>query len=155
MFSTTFYGRLTRDPDAKYNDNGMPYSNFTVAVDLPVKNQKSNDYKTAFVGVTAFGKQAETIVKYFHKGSRIVVTGSFRDISIGQGNDGRSYLNTSVTLTDFAFVDTKNESGKNSQPAQNQKSSQNYSAPPNNSPPSYNAPPATSYANSPNSNIWR
>lgn len=100
----SFFGRLTRDAEAKTTTAGTAYTQFSVAVNLPNK-------ETLFVDVSAWGRQGETIQRNFHKGSRIVVYGELRDVSPWQARDGSPRASVHVSLSGFDFVDTKAEAG--------------------------------------------
>ena len=69
----TMVGRLTRDPELRRSANERSIGNFTIACD----NGKSSDgqRQTIFMDCTVFGPQADTLVKYFRKGSLIGVYG--------------------------------------------------------------------------------
>ena len=152
--NTSFYGRLTRDPEVRTPQNGgNPYTTITVATQVRSKD-KDGKNKSVFVDAVAFGKSGEILTQYFHKGSRIVVHGEINDISAWIGNrDGQAHASVSINVTGFDFVDTKAENGPQGQqppaytgyatPAQPYGSApagQPYTAPP--TPP---APPATGY----------
>lgn len=152
--NTSFYGRLTRDPDVRTPQNGgNPYTTITVATQVRSKD-KDGKNKSVFVDAVAFGKSGEILAQYFHKGSRIVVHGEINDISAWIGNrDGQAHASVSINVTGFDFVDTKAENEPQGQqppahtgyaaPAQAYGSApagQPYAAPP--TPP---APPATGY----------
>lgn len=107
--NTTFYGRLTRDPEVKTSQTGTTYTTITVATQLPIKDANGNGRKSLFIGVTAFGKQGEAVAQYFKKGSRIVVDGIVNDVAIGHGQNGGEYLNFYVNMSNFHIVDTKTE----------------------------------------------
>ena len=73
--NTSFYGRLTRDPEIRTPQNGgNPYTTITVATQVRSKD-KDGKNKSVFVDAVAFGKSGEILAQYFHKGSRIVVHG--------------------------------------------------------------------------------
>lgn len=152
--NTSFYGRLTRDPEVRTPQNsGNPYTTITVATQVRSKD-KDGKNKSVFVDAVAFGKSGEILAQYFHKGSRIVVHGEINDISAWIGNrDGQAHVSVSINVTGFDFVDTKAENEPQGQqppahtgyaaPAQAYGSApagQPYAAPP--TPP---APPATGY----------
>jgi single-strand DNA-binding protein len=69
----TILGRLTRDPETKFLANDTQVTSFTVAVDA-----RKKDDPASFFDVTAFGKTAEIIAKYWTKGKPIVVDGEMR-----------------------------------------------------------------------------
>lgn len=148
--NTSFYGRLTRDPEVRMPQNGgNPYTTITVATQVRSKD-KDGKNKSVFVDAVAFGKSGEILAQYFHKGSRIVVHGEINDISAWIGNrDGQAHASVSINVTGFDFVDTKAETDQQGQqpahtgyaaPTQAYGSApagQPYAAPP--------APPATGY----------
>ena len=71
------HGRLTADPELKQTQSGVPFCNFTVAVD---RSYKQGDEKlTDFFNCIAWRGQAEMIAKYFNKGKEIVVNGEMNN----------------------------------------------------------------------------
>ena len=73
----TIHGRLTADPELKQTQSGVPFCNFTVAVD---RSYKQGDEKmTDFFNCIAWRGQAEMIAKYFNKGKEIVVNGEMNN----------------------------------------------------------------------------
>lgn len=151
--NTSFYGRLTRDPETRTPQNGgNPYTTITVATQVRSKD-KDGKNKSVFVDAVAFGKSGEILAQYFHKGSRIVVHGEINDISAWIGNrDGQAHASVSINVTGFDFVDTKAETGQQGQPP----APTGYAAPaqsyggapagqPYTAPPTPPAPPATGY----------
>lgn len=107
--NTSFFGRLTKDAETKTSQGGTQYTTFTVATQLPTKDDTDN-YKTLFVHVAAFGRMGETIARNFTKGSRIVVHGEIRDVSAWTDNQGAARPSVAVSLNGFDFVDTRAES---------------------------------------------
>lgn len=151
--NTSFYGRLTRDPEVRKPQNGgNPYTTITVATQVRSKD-KDGKNKSVFVNAVAFGKSGEILAQYFHKGSRIVVHGEINDISAWIGNrDGQAHASVSINVTGFDFVDTKAETEQQGQPPAHT----GYAAPaqaygstsagqPYAVPPTPPAPPATGY----------
>jgi len=66
--SATIMGRLTRDPETRYLPSGSQLAEFTLAVD----NWKK-DKPASFLDCVAFGKTADVVAQYFHKGNPVVV----------------------------------------------------------------------------------
>ena len=60
------HGRLTADPELKSTSSGIPYCNFTVAVDGFAK--KGEDKPTDFFIFFLFRNKAEMLCKYFIMG---------------------------------------------------------------------------------------
>ena len=115
--NVSFFGRLTKAPEVKTNQTGTSYTTFTVATQVQSKGQDGKA-KTLFVDVSAFGKQGDTIVKFFGKGSRIVIHGDIFDANAWVGkNDGQPHIGVNVTMSGFDFVDTQAESAARQQSA--------------------------------------
>lgn len=98
-----FLGRLTKDIEIVTAKNGKNFVKFTVAVD-----RKSDKEKTDFIDCVAFGKLAETLLKYVEKGNRILIEGEL-NINFYDDKDGKKQKSVSVLVNDFYFVDFKKE----------------------------------------------
>ncbi|WP_077075556.1 single-stranded DNA-binding protein [Aedoeadaptatus urinae] len=115
MNLVVLYGRLTRDPELRYSQNGMANTFATVAVDRGMSREKRQEAEASgqptadFIGIKAFGKTAELLGNYFHKGNRIAVEGR---ISTGsyEKNGGRVYT-TDVVVNRVHFIESAKESG--------------------------------------------
>lgn len=64
-------GRLARDPELRYSQDGKAVCSFTLAVDRTFSQEKEAD----FIKCTAFGKTAEVAAKYLEKGRQAGVEG--------------------------------------------------------------------------------
>jgi len=72
-------GNLTRDPEVRYLPSGAAVADLRLAVNRKYKTQQGEDKEeTCFVGVSAWGRQAETCGQYLSKGSPILVEGRLR-----------------------------------------------------------------------------
>lgn len=80
-------GRLTRDPELRYTQNGTPVASFTLAVDRDF-GEKATD----FIDCVAWRGTGEFVSKYFTKGAMAVVAGrlQMRDWTDRDGNKRRS-----------------------------------------------------------------
>ena len=140
--NVSFFGRLTKNPEVKTNQTGTTYTAFTVATQVQAKGQDGKA-KTLFVDVSAFGKQGENIMKYFGKGSRIVIHGDIFDARAWVGNnDGQPHIGVNVTMAGFDFVDTQAESAARQQGAPQMTPPLQMQPPPQTAP----AQPAAGYA---------
>lgn len=108
MNQVVLVGRLTKDPDVRYNPSGMAVARFTVAVDRRFKREGQPD--ADFISCVAFGKTGEFIEKYFTKGKLIGLTGSIQTGSY-TNKDGQKVYTTDVVAENVEFVGSKNESG--------------------------------------------
>lgn len=76
MNKAILMGRLTRDPEIRYS-NGPEQTavgRFTLAVDRRGQRQ-GNQQNADFIPCVAFGKKAEFVEKYTHKGTKVIVEG--------------------------------------------------------------------------------
>lgn len=99
-------GRLTRDVDIKYTDNGKAVSRFTMAIDRPVPADKPKT--TDFINCTAFGRTAEIIGNCVRKGQRLLVRGSVHTSSYTDKNGEKRY-GTDIWVDSFSFIEKKGE----------------------------------------------
>lgn len=100
-------GRLTKDPKLSATQNSS-YVRFNLAVDRRFK--KDGDEVTAdFPSCIAWGKMAEFINKYFHKGMKIGLVGRIQTGSY-TNRDGQKVYTTDVVAEEVEFVESKNAS---------------------------------------------
>lgn len=98
-------GRLTRDPEVRYSDNGHTVARFGIAVDRKFK--KEGEQTADFLNIVAFGKTAEFIEKYFYKGNKIVIEGRIQTGSYTNKEDQKVYT-TDVIAEQVEFGESKN-----------------------------------------------
>lgn len=106
--SVTLFGRLTKDPEIRVNNN-FTVGKFTLAVNRP--KQKDKDQEADFISCVAFGKTAEILGDYVSKGQRLYAHGA---ISVNRYTDknGETRYSTSVIVDAFRFIE-KAEKGAN------------------------------------------
>lgn len=71
-------GRLTKDVELKYTQNGTAIANFSIANGRRTKNGNEWKDETSFFDVTLMGKSAEGLKPYLTKGKMIAVSGNMR-----------------------------------------------------------------------------
>ena len=100
-------GRLVRDPDIRYSQNGdnTAIARFTLAVDRRGRKQE-NEQTADFIGCVCFGRQAEFAEKYLRQGTKIAVTGRIQTGSY-TNKDGQKVYTTDVVLDDIEFAESK------------------------------------------------
>ena len=114
MNKVILMGRLTRDPEVRYSsgDNQMAIARYSLAVDRRGRRE-GNDGQTAdFINCVAFGRAGEFAEKYFHQGTKLVVTGRIQTGSY-TNKDGQKVYTTDVIVEDQEFAESKNASGNN------------------------------------------
>ncbi len=110
-------GRLTRDAELKYTQNGFAISNFSIAVNRRRKNGDQWVDEVSYFEISLFGKIAETLKQYMLKGKQIAVDGELRQDRWEQ--DGQSRSKVIVVANNVQLL------GGNSTPSQ---SSSSYAA---------------------------
>lgn len=86
MLKTTGIGRLATDVRFSKFQSGKVNAEFSVAFDNP--NVKED---TTFVKCVVWGKKAEFVNKYFHKGNPIIVSGRLRNNNYTDRNGVNRY----------------------------------------------------------------
>ena len=97
-------GNLTRDPQLSYLPSQTPVCEFGLAVNRRW-NAKDGTKKeeTCFIDCTGFGKQAETLQKYVHKGDPILIEGRLQ-FDRWEGPDGTKHSKHRVVVENFQFL---------------------------------------------------
>ena len=94
-------GNLTRDPELRENQNGKQSTRFNIGVRRDFKNA-NGEYDSDFLNCVAYGNMAETINKYFHKGSGILITGHIQTGSYDK-EDGTRVKTTDIVVESMEF----------------------------------------------------
>ena len=102
-------GTITKDIEIKYTQSGTAIANFSIAYNKKWTDKNTNERKekASFFDVQVFGKQAETINQYFHKGSRILIEGELEQ-QTWQAQDGTNRSKVVINLNGFDFIDKSN-----------------------------------------------
>lgn len=103
---TVLTGRLTRDPELKYTQQGTAVLSFTLAVDRQFKNN-NNERETDFLNCVIWRRSAENFAKFTHKGSLVGVDGRLTTRNYDNKQGQKVYV-TEVTVDNFALLDSKN-----------------------------------------------
>ena len=88
-------GRLVRDAELKYTDNGKAVSKFSIAVNEKRKAGDQWKDNAGFFEVVLWGQIAESIQPYLSKGKQIAVTGKLTQERWEHNGENRS----KVTVT--------------------------------------------------------
>ena len=112
-------GRLTRDPEVRYSqgERAMAIARYTLAVDRRGRRGGNGDdsAQTAdFIPCVAFDRAGEFAEKYFHQGTKLVVTGRIQTGSY-TNRDGQKVYTTEVIVEDQEFAESKLSSENNVQ----------------------------------------
>ena len=112
MNKAIMMGRLTRDPEVRYSQgaNSTAIARFSIAVDRRIKREGEPD--ADFFSCTCFGKQAEFVEKYLHKGVKVVLSGRIQNDNY-TNKDGQMVYSVRVMVDEIEFAESKNASGGN------------------------------------------
>ena len=83
-------GRLTKDPEVKYTTGGTAKMEISIAVNRSVKEGDSWVLRPSYFDVEYWGKRAESINQYLHKGKQIGISG-YLDQKRWTGQDGTNH----------------------------------------------------------------
>ena len=114
MNSVQLIGRLTRDPEVRYTDGGVSIARFSLAVERRFKQENGAD--ADFINIVSFGKTAEFIEKYLHKGKKVALNGRIQTGSYTD-KDGKKVYTTDVIAENVEFCESKGTSSNNDAPA--------------------------------------
>lgn len=99
-------GRLTKDAELRYTQEGLAIARFTLAVD---KEKKKEEGATAdFINITAFSKLAENIEKYTGKGKLIAINGRIETGSY-EKKEGEKVYTTNIIAEKVQFLEWKDK----------------------------------------------
>ena len=118
MNNVNLMGRLTKDVDLKITNSNLAVVRFNVATDRKLSKEKrmeaiNNNQPTAdFISCIAFGRTAEIIEQYFHKGNKIAITGHIQTGSY-ENQQGQRIYTTDVIVDSFDFVESSSSNNTN------------------------------------------
>lgn len=98
-------GRLTHDIELKSTDSGNQYIQFNIAVNNG-KDKDGNERGADFLTCVAWGKNAENLSVYLHKGNRVAIEGRLK-VDSYDGTDGNKKYKTYVLIQTFEFLESK------------------------------------------------
>ncbi|MBR1854390.1 MAG: single-stranded DNA-binding protein [Lachnospiraceae bacterium] len=109
MNKVILMGMLTRDPEVRYAQGASQTTvgRFSIAVDRRFKRE--GEPEADFFNCTAFGKQAEFIERYLHKGTKIVVVGRIQNDNY-TNKEGQMVYSVRVMVDEIEFAESKNAS---------------------------------------------
>ena len=108
MNKVILMGRLTQDPVVSASASGSQVGRFSIAVDRRFKREGQPD--ADFFNCRCFGRQADFVEKYLHKGTKIVVVGSVQNDNY-TNKDGQQVRATQIIVDEIEFAESKNAQG--------------------------------------------
>lgn len=121
MNRVSLIGRITRDPEVRYSQNGSAYLMFTIAVNR-TQRDANGQVVADFINVTAFGQPADYIGRYAKKGFQLGVAGRIQTRNY-QGQDGQTHYVTEVVAEQVEILTPRDQNAQqasyqNNQPRQ-------------------------------------
>lgn len=107
-------GRITAEPELKHTNSGKPVANVTLAVERDFKPQ-DGERETDFIDVTAWGKTAEFLCRYFKKGQLAAVKGNLETRNYEDKN-GAKRKAVYVLADQFYFTGKSDDTGRAAAP---------------------------------------
>ena len=124
-------GRLTADPMVRWTESTnsqerMCIARYTLAINRRGSRNADAQNSADFVPCVVFGKNAEVAEKYFHKGTKLIVSGRLQSGSY-TNKDGQKVYTLEVVADDQEFAESRNtqyaaEAQNSQEPQQNQES---------------------------------
>jgi single-strand DNA-binding protein len=112
MQKVLLIGYLGRDPEVRYSAQGTVIAQFSVASTERWRDKSGESQEhTEWFAVKAFGRKAEVIGEYLHKGSRVYVEGRKRTESWDDKQTGGKHYRDLVYADRVEFLDS-NGNGK-------------------------------------------
>lgn len=96
-------GRLTRDPELRYSQNGLAICSFSLAVNRKSSRDGAED-QVYFFNIKAFGKTAETTSQYLTKGKRVGVQGHLQQ-NRWEDQNGQKRSTVDIVADRVQFLD--------------------------------------------------
>ena len=97
-------GHVGQDPEIKSFEGNKKLANLSIATKENYKNEKGEKVEeTQWHRITAGGKTAEIIEKYFAKGKEIAVEGKLRHRSYDDKNGDKKYV-TEIVVSELLLL---------------------------------------------------
>ena len=101
MNVTTLIGNISRDLELRYSASQTAVLKFSIAVSRRRKEDGAD-----FINCIAFGKTAENMERFCHKGSKVGVVGRIQTGSY-EREDGTKVYTTDVIADNVEFLDSR------------------------------------------------
>ncbi len=98
-------GRLTKDPELKYTQNGIAVTRFTLAVNRSFTNQQGQR-EADFINCVTWRRQAENTANFLRKGSLTGIEGRIQTSNF-EGKDGNRVFMTEVVADSVQFLEPR------------------------------------------------
>ena len=107
MNKVILVGRLGKDPETRYTQNGKCVATFSLAVSKPVKDSGAD-----WFDIVVWDKLAEIVGNNLSKGRRVLVEGRLQTRSY-EAKDGSKRRVVEVVAQNVEFLDSKSAAAEN------------------------------------------
>lgn len=102
---TTLLGNTGKDPEIKTLQSGQLIATFSVATEESYKDRSGNKQTiTEWHNVTAFGRLAEIVRDYVHKGSKVHIEAKLSTRSWDDKDSGKKRYKTEIVIQDLILL---------------------------------------------------
>jgi single stranded DNA-binding protein (ssb) len=106
-------GRLTRDSEIRYSQNGGAVARFSVAVNRRKRVGDRWEDEANFFDCVYFGKSAEGVQQYLTKGRQVSITGELHQSR--WESDGQTHTRVEIFVNNLSLIGGNNQSGGDGQ----------------------------------------
>ena len=110
MNEVILVGRLAKDPEVRYTQNGKAVASFNLAVNRIVR--KGQHQEADFIPIVAWEKLAEICGNNLTKGQRVLIEGRLQ-IRSYEANDGQKRRVAEVIAQNMEFLERKKQQEDN------------------------------------------
>ena len=103
-------GNLTRDPEMRSTNTGIPVCNFSIAVNRRFKNAQTGQQETDFFNIVAWRQLAELCSRYLVKGRKVAVFGSIQTRTY-EAQDGSKRTAFDIVADEVEFLSPPQSAG--------------------------------------------
>ncbi len=101
-------GNLTRDPELRFTQCGIPVCDFGIAVN---RRRRDSEDEAHFFDISAWRELGETIANYKKKGDPILVEGRLQ-YRTWEAQDGSKRSKVDITADNVQFLGSRGEGGE-------------------------------------------
>lgn len=104
-------GNLGRDPEIRVTQGGGKVANFSVATSESWKDKNGErQEKTEWHRIVVWGKGADVVEKYIHKGSKVLIEGRIQTRKWEK--DGQEHYSTEIMADKLTMLDSKKDDSR-------------------------------------------
>jgi single-strand DNA-binding protein len=113
MNKVAMIGNLTKDIEIKMTQGGQAVGKTSIATSERYRDKTTGEQKeiSYFHNLVIWGKTAENMAKFFHKGSKVYIEGKVTNRS-WDGPDGAKKYITEIVVNSFEFMQANQSQGQ-------------------------------------------